>query len=149
MGKRGRRAKPWNVARRRNALLAADVKIAEQDIGLSAIRDATDEALKQMAERVKDRAKQTSAFADHTGNLRRSIRVLEHPHALGYIVRAGGTGESGHAHLVEFGHAQVTKDGRIVGHVPPHPFLRPALEEEVAAQGWVYNPRSGGFISSG
>ena len=38
--------------------------------------------------------------------------------------------------FVEFGHAQVVgtkKKGnrRVIGHVPPHPFLRPALDENV------------------
>lgn len=35
--------------------------------------------------------------------------------------------EGAHAHLVEFGHRMVTADGRTVGRVRPHPFLRPAF----------------------
>ena len=132
---------------RRGGLFKADVRVGIQNVSLSPIKKAADEWLRETAERVKDRARQTSAFVDRSGALRRSIRVLEHPRVLGYIVRAGGTKKSAHAHLVEFGHAQVTKDGRIVGHVPPHPFLRPALEAELYAQGWVHNSRSGGFIS--
>ena len=38
----------------------------------------------------------------------------------GYIVKAAAP----HAHLVEYGHAMVTHDGRTVGHVAAHPFLR-------------------------
>lgn len=34
-----------------------------------------------------------------------------------------------YAHLVEFGHDIVTHDGRIVGHVGPHAFMRPAWDE--------------------
>jgi len=39
-----------------------------------------------------------------------------------------------HAHLVEFGHRQVTGGrlrtgrGRVIGSVPPHPFFRPAVD---------------------
>lgn len=34
-----------------------------------------------------------------------------------------------HAHLVEYGHRLVTKDGREIGFVPPHPFMRPAFTQ--------------------
>jgi hypothetical protein len=34
-----------------------------------------------------------------------------------------------HAHLVEFGHRQMSKSGEVVGDVPAHPFLRTAFEE--------------------
>lgn len=38
-----------------------------------------------------------------------------------------------HAHLVEYGHRQVAggrvgKGGRVIGSVPPHPFMRPAVD---------------------
>lgn len=40
-----------------------------------------------------------------------------------------------HAHLVEYGHQLVKGgpldgDGKVVGHVPAHPFLRPAYDEQ-------------------
>lgn len=59
--------------------------------------------------------------------------------SLGISLRNGKTGiwegvrigpqppKGAHAHLVEFGHRQVTKDGRVVGNVPAHPFARPAI----------------------
>ena len=36
-----------------------------------------------------------------------------------------------HAHLVEYGHELVVK-GKIVGHVPAHPFWRPAVDAKAA-----------------
>ena len=42
-------------------------------------------------------------------------------------VIAGGE-KAPHAHLVEFGHRQITKDGRIVGDVPPKPHMRNTFE---------------------
>jgi HK97 gp10 family phage protein len=43
-------------------------------------------------------------------------------------VIAGGRAAP-HAHLVEFGHRQINKNGEVVGDVPAHPFLRTAFEE--------------------
>jgi HK97 gp10 family phage protein len=64
-----------------------------------------------------------------SGNLKKSIRAKYDSDQLGANVgptRPGGS----HAHLVEFGHRLVTKDGRSIGHVPAHPFITPAAEEE-------------------
>lgn len=41
--------------------------------------------------------------------------------------------EGAHGHLVEFGH-ELVKNGIVIGHVPPHPFLRPAIETTTEAQ---------------
>ena len=49
----------------------------------------------------------------------------------GWIVRANRP----HGHLVEYGHYLVTPDGRTIGFVPPHAFLRPAKEEVMAGLG--------------
>ena len=74
-------------------------------------------------------ARRTAAFVDKTGKLRNCIKM--EPSKFedgGYIV----TARSPHAHLVEFGHLLVkkTKGGivKVIGHVPAHPFLRPALD---------------------
>lgn len=34
-----------------------------------------------------------------------------------------------HAYLVEYGHAMVSHSGEVVGQVPPHPYFRPAVDE--------------------
>ena len=47
-------------------------------------------------------------------------------------VIAGGA-KAPHAHLVEFGHRQITKDGRVVGDVPPKYYLRDAFTKNVKA----------------
>lgn len=41
--------------------------------------------------------------------------------------------EGAHGHLVEFGHVLIVH-GVTVGHVPPHPWLRPAAESTLQAQ---------------
>ena len=43
-------------------------------------------------------------------------------------VVAGGIAAP-HAHLVEFGHRQVSKDGKVGDDVPAHPFMRKAFEQ--------------------
>jgi len=97
-----------------------------------AIRDAVSPGLKALAGEVAARAKHSSAFKDKTGYLRKSIKVTK-PTAAD-IAEAGDPSvlvvrtRAPHAHLVEDGHAMVTADGRVVGHVPPHPFLRPARD---------------------
>ncbi len=76
---------------------------------------------KEIAHRVKDRAKQLCP--KKTGRLCRSIRVRKTRD--GFEVRANAP----HAHLVEFGHRIKKENGEYDGHVPPHPFLRPARDE--------------------
>lgn len=64
-----------------------------------------------------------------TGNLKKSIRTRFSKDELSADV--GPTkGKGSHAHLIEFGHRLVTTDGRSIGHVPAHPFITPAAEEE-------------------
>lgn len=46
--------------------------------------------------------------------------------------------EGAHGHLVEFGH-QLVRNGIVIGHVPPHPFLRPAIKSTFEAQKSVVN----------
>lgn len=82
--------------------------------------------LADVAEEIAGEARKTSAFADKTGLLRKSIAVRKSKFENGgYIVRATAP----HAHLVEFGHDMVSHAGRKVGEVPPHPFLRPAANK--------------------
>lgn len=72
---------------------------------------------------------------DQSGNLRKGIKTK-------VTVKQNGVTEADvgwdlkiapHGHLVEMGHVQVVgrRGGkrRTVGHVPAHPFLRPALED--------------------
>lgn len=101
--------------------------------------EVVDSFLEEVARFVRDDAKGTAAFVDRTGNLRKSIgmRKSKFPKG-GWIVKAAGRNKINgstrargfHAHLVEFGHRMVTSSGRDTGkRVPPHPFMRPALEK--------------------
>ena len=118
------------------------VTIANIDQGfadqLALNEEALDSFLMEVAIFVKDDAKDTAAFIDRTGNLRKSIGMRKSRFIRGgYIVKATGknrgSGESGgkgfHAFLVEFGHVKVLWGRRTKGRVPPHPFIRPALDK--------------------
>ena len=70
--------------------------------------------------------------AKRSGNLRRSIGAVS-PKGSGTKVsvkvgpRTGGKWKGFHGHLVEFGHALV-RGGKVIGHVPAKPFMRPAWD---------------------
>lgn len=65
-----------------------------------------------------------------TGNLKSSVTLKKASgkKRVSYKISAGGA-KAPHAHLVEFGHRIITKNGDVVGDVPAHPFLRKAFEE--------------------
>lgn len=106
---------------------------------LAEVARYTDEGIESVAMEAVERAKNTTAFSDDSGMLRRSIkaqpakRVKDGEKA--WLVRATAP----HAHLVEHGHAMVTPGGDLVGHVAAHPFLQPAVDsvmpdaEQIAA----------------
>lgn len=96
------------------------------DAQLDEISDAINAKLEDIATLVRDEAKATSEFADKTGKLRGSIRKRKSRfEGGGYIVEA----KAPHAHLVELGHVLIAW-GHITGkRVPPHPFMRPALDK--------------------
>ena len=97
--------------------------------------EAVNANLKETAELVCNEAKSTAGFIDRTGNLRKSIKLRKSKFEDGgYIVIATGKNkEKGyHAHLVEYGHVQISPSGKQIGkRVPPHPFMRPALEKGI------------------
>ena len=70
---------------------------------------------------------------DTAGDLVRAlfIDVTVDENALGVDASVGFGGKQGHvANEVEYGHVMVTHlpDKRVVGHVPAHPFMRPAFD---------------------
>ncbi len=73
-----------------------------------------------------------------TGNLRAGVKSIyrpfgQHRLALGEAqLRVDPPGY--HWHLVEYGHAIVTRDGRVVGQVKPYPFIRPAVTTTTGQQ---------------
>lgn len=110
---------------KRNGLIKTHVEIEfPANVDLREIQQALDGGLHDIALKVEGYAKASTAFADRTGKLRRKIKAKPHPDGDGYIVEA----RSPNAHLVENGHAQVTRDGRTVGYTAARPFLGPAAE---------------------
>lgn len=76
-----------------------------------------------------------------SGDLRKGIKSQVFTDTMTAVV--GVKKPAYHAHLLEFGHRQVTKDGRVIGHVAPRPFVGPTFEEEldevkrILRTGWV------------
>ena len=111
-------------------------KLAKQASGPQA-----DEALDRPAELLADRMRDTSAFQDNTGTLRKSITVKRDKKRGDYERKVGPTAP--HAHLVEFGtssrrtvpaDAKALKFGErfsmyTVSKMAARPFIRPAFEE--------------------
>ena len=106
----------------RSALLEMDATVRGPLLRTSVYRAAT---------RIRYRARQLAPR--RTGLLIRKISVYRrraNPMTGTAVVRAGAP----HAHLIEFGHRVVRgrRGGsqRVVGHVPPQEFLRPAFDAE-------------------
>lgn len=140
----------------------SDALSAEFGRAMQTVMYQVDEVLASAADQVADEARNSPAFRDYKGTdreprssakrwsrnaarLRRKIKAQKSKfEGGGYIVVA----RAPHAHLVEFGHAQVmggkrkarrdrkTKQlipaGTVIGHVAPRPFLRPALDKVLA-----------------
>jgi len=109
-------------------MLQAKVDIRNLQEGFDAqlleVIQAVDANLEETADLVYSEAKSSSAFSDKTGNLRKSLKKKKSKFKDGgYIVFS----KAPHAHLVEYGHAVAGTGKR----VPPHPFLRPALEKGI------------------
>lgn len=89
--------------------------------------DVYEEELEKAAKSVESDTK--SNIDDKSGDLSQSVKLSKYSGQKGvsYKVSAGGIAAP-HAHLVEFGHRLVV-DGKVVGDVPAHPFLRKAFED--------------------
>jgi len=91
---------------------------------LQALEEHLDEKCKEICVQIKADAKQTVAFDDVTGNLRKSIKVKKSKfEGGGYIVKAGGRGAM-QSWLVEHGHGGPHP-------APAHPYLKPALDKNI------------------
>lgn len=84
-----------------------------------------------VAKEVESYAVNSSGFADKSGRLRRAIKAHASKYKEGgWIVGAWDR----HAWLVEYGHDFIDwRTGRKIGHVPAHPYLRPALQQGIAS----------------
>lgn len=113
------------------ALMSANVSLKNiegLDLQLADVLKAVDANLEATADHVEAEAKATTAFKDLTKTLRSRIKKKKSKFADGgWIVVA----RAPHAHLVEYGHVMIAW-GRVTGkRVPPHPFMRPALEKGI------------------
>ena len=87
---------------------------------------AVDQNLEQVAETVETEAKNSNAFSDLTGSLRRKISKRKSRYEDGgYFVIS----RAPHSHLIEYGHVKILWGKPTGERVPPHAFLRPALEK--------------------
>jgi hypothetical protein len=98
----------------------------DDDELITMVRQYVDAEVEDIANRIADAAVASTEFQDSRktkNKLRKSIRpkVSKFENG-GWIVVA----RAPHAHLVEYGHAKVTHDGDVVGHVTARPFLRKA-----------------------
>lgn len=106
---------------------------------------AEETARKHMREAALEGAEVIRAAAvekapERTGTLKENIFTEITKQTKNRVEIQIGPGEKGwYGRLVEEGHAIVVggslkskkRPGRIIGHVPPHPFLRPAFDEKV------------------
>lgn len=116
------------------------------EFDFAALNAFVDKHCMDLAAKVAARAKASSAFQDYKGTpreskyskanyskaekskLRKSIRVKKSKFTDGGAIVYSG---APHAWLVEFGHTLVI-DGKVVGKVPAHPYLRPAVDQVMA-----------------
>lgn len=86
------------------------------------------DALKQATEPI-EAAIRARAPVGPTGNLEASVGTRVRVHRSDFAALHVGP-FAPHAPLVEFGHQQKrVKGGPVIGHVPPHPFARPAFDQ--------------------
>ena len=113
------------------ALMSAKVRVMDLeglDAQLGDIMDAIDQNLEATAQYVEKEARISAEFQDKTGLLRKKIKLKKSKFEDGgWIVVA----RAPHAHLVEYGHVAIPPGDLEGGRVPPHPFLRPALEKGI------------------
>ena len=112
-----------------------EIAKAERRLMLKAARHVR----KKIRDNISNRSvSQDGAFPGlRTGNLKKGIKNKRIKS--GYQV--GST--SPHSHLLEYGHKQVTRDGKIVGDVKPRPFIFRTFKEEqdavydIISEKWV------------
>ena len=93
----------------------------DQEDVMDDVNESLDGGLYEVAQKIYQSAKNSSAFKDKTGKLRASIALHKSKFENGgYIILA----DAQHAHLIEFGHGGKHP-------APAHPFLRPAKDKHI------------------
>lgn len=100
----------------------SEVKLEWDDTLPKQYFDTAKEATYKVAKKVEGTAKRLAPVK--TGNLKKRITAgrTKKPITMSFVYA-----NAPHSHLIEYGH-QVVRGGRVVGHAPARPYLRPALE---------------------
>ena len=123
--------RPRNASGNSSTVHMSDADLAEFMEGL---HGDVDKVLEALAGLVADRAKAEPFPTSKKGILVKRLKPRKSRFDDGgWIVQDTAP----HAHLVEYGHAMVTHDGRTVGHVAAHPFLRQAKNSVKARLGAI------------
>lgn len=109
--------------------LADNLNTISKEMGKKAIRRALNKAAKYLQEKIKEKTPEI------TGNLKEGIEVgaIEDRGAFTGSVVFSHKRKAFHAHLVEFGHRKFIHGKDTGERVPPHPYFRPAVDENEAA----------------
>lgn len=109
---------------------AEELKKQFQDLVKSVHPDQVEPVLmkgaRKMAKAIRDKAPRGP-----TGNLKKAVKAKQlkrYGFQPAPAIAAVDRKRAPHAGLVEFGHA-IVRAGKVIGHVPPHPFFRPAVDE--------------------
>lgn len=125
---------------------AAELERAFDALGAVGSKQALERALVKAAQPIAEEARRlapqgTAPKSPHKKRIATSILVRTRL-APSQMRKRGGRREftevfvgssAPHAHLVEFGHAIVTRSGRVVGFAARRPFLRPAFDAQKIA----------------
>ena len=110
------------------ALLYLDGAMGSLD--LKEFRDWFDAEAEAIADYILEEARASRAYTDRTGETRKHFakkKVKELDEEFWTVQWRWPT-----SHLLEFGHIQTDKNGRVLGHVAARPVLRPALQKGLA-----------------
>ncbi|MBI9110295.1 HK97 gp10 family phage protein [Maridesulfovibrio ferrireducens] len=100
-----------------------DCSLLEFDQVTAELKAYLEDNCESLAHQIKDEAIRLCPIDD--GKMVKTIKVAKNGDDYRVVVR------DPKSHLVEFGHVVEDKNGNIVGHAQPKPFLRPAREKVI------------------
>jgi len=113
---------------RRGSAIKVEARFVPADIGpiLDKLNEHIENNCMQLAQECAETAK--GLVGEKTGYLKKHIKAYRSRYEEGGAICYA---DAPHAWLVEFGHALI-RNGQVIGHVPAHPFMRPAKEKVMA-----------------
>lgn len=113
--------------------LARRLAILPKEVSGPALRKAAEAGAEVLRQAVADKAPR-GAGTNEGGHLADNIvaEVIKATEAKRVVVAVGPDSKHYYGLFVEHGHP-IVRNGRVVGHAPPHPFMRPAFDESTAA----------------